>query len=111
HEHIASYAAATLDQDFNGARYAAITGFLGPMVVESARRGAAERLDILRASNTRERSTLANGAYGFVMRTSGSREDSAGVAGFDYETLMFTAGYDTVVSDSFVMGGSFTYVD
>jgi len=111
HNIIARYAEAQLDQNIDGARVAAITSFLGPVVLENVRRGVTDRLDVLRASNTRERSTLPNGAYGSVKYTTGDRDDSAGVAGFDYKAVMITAGYDTVVADSFVLGGSATYAD
>jgi outer membrane lipase/esterase len=110
HATIAAFAAATIDQDYNGARFAAISSFLGPQVLETLHGGTRERLDVLRATNTVERSTLPTALYGAVRRATGDRDGAAGVVGFDYEMMAYTIGVDGVLGDSFVVGGAASYV-
>lgn len=111
HSVIASFAAAALDEDYNAARVAAVTSFLGPQILDTLRQGTNDRLNILRLTNSRERSTQPMSVYGAVKYAKGDRKDGANVAGFDYDMLAYTVGFDRVYSDGFVLGGSASYVD
>jgi outer membrane lipase/esterase len=110
HAVLANFAQATLNQDANGTRIAAVTSFLAPQILDTLRQGTTERLNVLRLTNTKERSTLPSGVYGAAKYAKGDRDDSAGVAGFDYDMLAYTIGYDHVIANSFVLGASATYL-
>jgi len=111
HAVLANYAAATLDQDANMARVAGVTAGLSPVILDAIRQGTTDRLNILRVTNGKERSTLPMGVYGAVKYAKGDRDNSANVAGHEYDMLTYTFGFDRVYSDGFVLGGAATYVD
>ncbi|MSO97446.1 MAG: autotransporter domain-containing protein [Rhodospirillaceae bacterium] len=111
HAIIANFAAATLDQDANVARVAAVTSFIAPRILDTLRQGTNDRLNVLRLTNTRERSTLPMGVYGSVKYAKGDRDNGANVAGFDYDMLAYTVGFDRVYSDGFVLGAAASYID
>jgi outer membrane lipase/esterase len=110
HTVLAQFANSTIDQDSNGARTAAVTSHLAPLALDAVRQGVGDRLRVLRVSNTRERSTLPTGAYGAINYGTGDRDVTAGVMGYDYDLRSYTVGYDAVLGNSFVLGGSLTYV-
>jgi outer membrane lipase/esterase len=110
HAVLANFAQATLNQDANGTRIAAVTSYLGPQILDTVRQGTNDRLNVLRLTNTKERSTLPSGVYGAVKYAKGERDDSAGVAGFEYDMLAYTIGYDHVIDSSFVLGAAATYL-
>ncbi|MDX2223709.1 MAG: autotransporter domain-containing protein [Rhodospirillaceae bacterium] len=109
HVVLANFAAATIDQDSNGAKVAAVSGYLGPQILDTVRQGVNDRLNVLRLTNTRERSTLPSGVYGAVRYATGDRDAGPGVVAFDYDLLSYAVGYDAVVNDRFVVGGQITY--
>jgi outer membrane lipase/esterase len=111
HTVIAGFAAATLDQDANMARVAGVTSYLGPQILDSVRQATTDRLNVLRITNGKEQSTLRNGVYGAVRIGKGDRDNTANVAGFEYDMLTYTLGFDRVYSDGFVLGGSANYID
>jgi outer membrane lipase/esterase len=111
HAVLANFAAATLDQDANMARVAAVTSYLGPQILDTLRQGTTDRLNILRLANSRERSTLPTGVYASVKYAEGDRDGGANVAAFDYDMLAYTIGFDRSYVDGFVLGGAAHYVD
>jgi outer membrane lipase/esterase len=110
HALIANFAAATLDQDANVARVAGVTSYLGPQILDTLRQGTNDRLNVLRLTNDKERSTLPMGVYGAVKYAKGDRDNSANLAGFEYDMLAYTIGFDRVYTDGFVLGGAATYL-
>jgi outer membrane lipase/esterase len=111
HTMLANFAFATLDQDANGARIAAVTSHLAPQILDTLRQGTNDRLNILRLTNSRERSTQPMSVYAKAQFATGDRDDAANVAGFDYDMIAYTVGFDRVYSDGFVLGGAAHYVD
>jgi len=111
HAVIANFAAATLDQDANVARVAGITSYLGPQMLDTIRQGTNDRLNVLRLTNGKEGSTLPMGVYGAVKYNKGSRDNTTNVAGYDYDQLTYTIGFDRVYTDGFVLGASANYAD
>jgi outer membrane lipase/esterase len=111
HAVIANFAAATLDQDANVARIAGVTSYLGPQILDSIRQGTSDRLNVLRITNGKEASSLPMGVYGSVKYGKGDRDNTTNLAGFDYDLLTYTFGFDRVYSDGFVLGGAANYVD
>ncbi|MBL8642665.1 MAG: autotransporter outer membrane beta-barrel domain-containing protein, partial [Rhodospirillaceae bacterium] len=111
HSILANFAAATLDQDANVARVGAVTSHLAPQILDTLRQGTNDRLNVLRLTNSRERSTQPTSVYGNVKYATGDRDNGANVAGFEYDMLAYTIGFDRVYSDGFVLGGSVSYVD
>lgn len=111
HSVLADFAAATLDQDANVARTAAVTSLIAPQILDTLRQGTNDRLNILRLTNSRERSTQPMSVYGAVKYAEGDRDGGANVTGFDYDMLAYTIGFDRIYSDGFVLGGSVSYID
>jgi outer membrane lipase/esterase len=111
HAVLANYAAATLDQDANMARVAGVTAGLSPVILDAIRQGTTDRLNILRLTNGKERSSLPMGVYGAVKYAKGDRDDAANVAGYDYDMLTYTIGFDRVYTDGFILGAAATYLD
>ncbi len=111
HAVIANFAAATLDQDANMARVATVTSYIAPQILDTIRQGTNDRLSTLRATNSKERSTQPTGLYGAVKYGKGDRDSSANLAGFGYDMLSYTVGFDRVYTDGFVLGGAATYID
>ncbi len=75
------------------------------------RQGTNDRLNILRLTNSRERSTQPMSVYAKAQYATGDRDDAANVVGFDYDMVAYTIGFDRVYSDGFVLGGAAHYVD
>lgn len=111
HAVIANFAAATLDQDANASRVGAVTSFIAPQILDTLRQGTNDRLNVLRLTNSRERSTQPMSIYGAVKYAEGDRDGGANVAAFDYDMMAYTIGFDRVYSDGFVLGGSASYID
>lgn len=111
HAVLANFALATLDQDANGARVAAVSSFVGPQIMDTLRQGTNDRLNILRLTNGRGTSISPHGLYGAVKYAKGDRDDSPGVAGFDYDMLAYTVGYDRTIDNAVTMGAAATYVE
>lgn len=111
HVVVANFAAATLDQDANVSRTAAATSLLAPQILDTLRQGTNDRLNILRLTNSRERSTQPMSVYVIAKYATGDRDSGANVVGLDYDMIAYTMGFDRVYSDGFVLGGSASYVD
>ncbi|MCB2106851.1 MAG: autotransporter domain-containing protein, partial [Rhodobacteraceae bacterium] len=110
HAVLANFAAATIDQDINGSKVAAVTSFLAPQILDNVRQNVNDRLNVLRLTNDRERSTLPSGVYGAIKYGTGDRDAGPGVVGFEYDMTGFTFGYDYVLNDSFVVGAQVSYI-
>jgi outer membrane lipase/esterase len=107
HQFVSDFAAATLDQDFNGGRFAAMTSYLAPQVLDGMRQGVNSRLNTLRVGNA----TMPSGVYASGRYMFGSKDDTAGVAAFDYDVQQYTIGFDSAAGDSFIIGGAFTHTE
>ncbi len=111
HVVVANFAAASLDQDANVARIGAVTSHIAPQLLDTLRQSTNDRLNTLRITNTRERSTQPMSVYATAKYATGDRDDGANVAGFDYDMISYTLGFDRVYSDGFVLGGALHYTD
>ncbi|MBL8628321.1 MAG: autotransporter domain-containing protein [Rhodospirillaceae bacterium] len=111
HAALADFAKASLDQDANVARIGAVTSFIAPQVLDTLRQTTYDRLNVLRITNGRERSTQPMSVYASAKYAKGDRDDGANVAGFDYDMISYTLGFDRVYSDGFVLGGAAHYID
>jgi outer membrane lipase/esterase len=111
HAVVANFAAATLDQDANIARIGAVTSHIAPLVLDNLRQTTYDRLNVLRITNSRERSTQPMSVYASAKYSTGDRDNGTNVAGFDYDMISYTLGFDRVYSDGFVLGGALHYID